>query len=378
MRGRKIAIILLLIALSTGLCGCWDVLDIGNLAFPIAAAYDVHQGNPNDMNQLNQGPEEMPEVDVTILFPNLSTNARSSITMETLPGASVAYTRSKRPMTTANPYATGFNKVILTGEDLARKDLSDPLESLTRFPPITHTMLLAVVEGRGQDILSMEAPNHENMGLYLYDLLRDLNENSPVPSVNIHQFKVGQAPGFNPVVPMLKAGGVNNVFVSGIAVFNKDRMIGKVDLHQSRALAWLRGIPAQDSLRFNLGGKEQGTAVVANKRKVKVKREGDQYIFEIEVSLTGTIVERFSQQSLEAKLLEDIQNDLARDASRQCEVMVRRIQEEFKVDCIDINKYAMAKWRRELKDRIDSEEFISKAVIKVKVDVKLSHSGEAT
>jgi hypothetical protein len=50
------------------LAGCWDSKDVESLAFPIAAAYDVHQDDPGGMNQLNQGPLEQPEVDVTVIF----------------------------------------------------------------------------------------------------------------------------------------------------------------------------------------------------------------------------------------------------------------------------------------------------------------------
>ncbi|MDD2619977.1 MAG: Ger(x)C family spore germination C-terminal domain-containing protein, partial [Syntrophomonadaceae bacterium] len=54
---------------------------------------------------------------------------------------------------------------------------------------------------------------------------------------------------------------------------------------------------------------------------------------------------------------------------------VRMMQEELKVDCIDINKYAMAKWRKELTQIIDDEEFIQNAQINVQVKMHIRNTG---
>jgi hypothetical protein len=53
------------------------------------------------------------------------------------------------------------------------------------------------------------------------------------------------------------------------------------------------------------------------------------------------------------------------------------MQEEIKVDCIDISKYALAKNRRALEKEIDKPEFIQDANIQVKVKVHLGNTGEA-
>jgi len=57
-----------------------------------------------------------------------------------------------------------------------------------------------------------------------------------------------------------------------------------------------------------------------------------------------------------------------------CTVKYRKI---IKVDCIDVSKYALAKWRYELTPTIDKG-FIENADINIEVEVNLQNAGETT
>lgn len=376
MDKHKKSLAVFLILACFNLAGCWDSKDVESLAFPIAASYDVHQDNPGGMNQLNQGPLEEPTVDVTVIFPNLTATANSPITVETIPASTVGYAREKRSFTSSELYVTGFNKVILSGEDLASQGLNKSFESLFRFPEVSKNMLLAVVEGRGEDILKMKPENTDNIASYLYTLLRDPKAHS-IPATTLHEFDASQAAGRNPVLPVLKAGGVNQVFISGLAVFKKDRLLARLDLHQSRFLALLRGISTQVYIPFILEDEnEQGVALFTNKRKVKVERQGEKYVFKVQVMLKGIITEHPSEKPVSAERAKRIEDYVAGQVERNCRQFINTMQSEWKVDCIDVSKYALSKWRRELEEKVDDEQFISNAEIQVEVKVKLYNSGE--
>lgn len=366
-----------LILLCFNSAGCWDSKDVDRLAFPIAASYDVHQDDPGGMNQLNQGPLEEPRVDVTVVFPNLSALAATQITVETIPAATVGYAREKRGFTSAEFYVTGFNKVILAGEDLGRQGLFKPFESLYRFPEVSHNMLLALADGRGEDILRMKTENTDNIAVYLYALLRDSNKRNFIPAVTLHQFDANLAPGRNPVMPIIKAGGVNQAFLSGLAVFKKDRLLAKLEMHPARSVVLLRGLSSQANYPFVLEGEDQqGNTLMRNKRKVKVERQGDRYFFKVEVLLEGIITEHPSDKAIDLERTKRIEDFIAAQVENDCQQIIKTIQNEWKIDCIDISKYALAKWRRELEDTIDNEQFISQAQIQLDVKVKLTNSGE--
>jgi hypothetical protein len=89
-------------------------------------------------------------------------------------------------------------------------------------------------------------------------------------------------------------------------------------------------------------------------------------------------LEEYSHQTLvTAEHLQEIEKTVEEQIKTECETFIYKMQEEIKVDCIDISKYALAKNRRALEKDIDSLEFIQNANIQVKVKVHLDKTGEA-
>jgi hypothetical protein len=142
----------------------------------------------------------------------------------------------------------------------------------------------------------------------------------------------------------------------------------------------LRGVKGAGYLPFQYlekGLKGEGTIHASNGRKVKVIRDGDEFTFKINITFEGVVVENIPEiSSIDQECLECIQEAVAKDVEGQCRQFLDLMQNDLKTDCIDINKYALAKWRRELTPVIDQEEFIQNARIEVKVDVKLVNTGE--
>lgn len=372
---RVFILALTVIVLNTS--GCWDARDVGDLAFPIAAAYDVCK-NDKTRNQQEERGEEC-RVDVTTLDPNLSPGAKSKTRIETLPAVTIAYARNKRGLTNADEYLPGLNQSIIYGEELAKRGLSPYCDSILRVPLIPIYMQLAVAEGRGEDILLTPITHHENLGFYLLTLLHEAQKKGFIPSTPLYRYFIDQAPGKNPVIPMLKRHGNDNVVLNGCAVFNKDKLIKKLDVSDTRTLVMLRGLECQGYLPYQIirDGQiiDQGTVVVNNSRKVKVSRRQDKYSFNIDIKLGGVLVESTADKKVDDQYLKKIENSISRDMRNDCIRFINQMQNDMKIDCIDINKYALAQWRNELLPVIDRD-FIQNANIKVNVKVHIENNGE--
>jgi hypothetical protein len=121
-----------------------------------------------------------------------------------------------------------------------------------------------------------------------------------------------------------------------------------------------------------------GSVTIKNKRKVKVERNGDKFVFNISIILDGELNEH-SEMALftqHEELSKEIEKQVASDITESCNKFIAKMQEEYKVDCIDISKYALAKWRKELQPDIDSENLIKNAFINIDVKMKLRSIGE--
>jgi hypothetical protein len=76
--------------------------------------------------------------------------------------------------------------------------------------------------------------------------------------------------------------------------------------------------------------------------------------------------------------LKEIEDQVASTVTRDAYRFIEKMQDQYSFDCLDLNRYALAKWRAELEDTIDDPRFIKNATIRVKVKVKIQCIGEST
>ena len=147
------------------------------------------------------------------------------------------------------------------------------------------------------------------------------------------------------------------------------------------------GAPADSAARvkckgyipFVITGKGRGrlgTVFVGNGRKVRVERQGDQYTFNITITLKGQLIEHQNPVILtrNREFLSMIEAQVAADIESECQTLIDTMQEEFKWTA-SISAIRLAKWRSELEDTVD-EGFIERANINVDVKVHIGNTGD--
>lgn len=366
------AIVLLLL-----MSGCWDSQDLEELSFPLAGAYDLHRPGSADPSD----PPTMADrklLDLTTVVPNLAPKAQKPVNIETLSGVTIADIRQRRGLTDADTYITGMNRAVVLGEELARRGLNPYMDVLWRDPRITGTMYMAVAAGRGEDIIKTPIKNYNNMGTYMMAFFNRMNKRTFMPVTNLSQFYINQAAGKNPVFPILEHKD-DRVVITGVALFKKDRMVSKVGIEEAHDLVLLRGLKERSYLPFTMqedGKLYRGTVLVGNSRKVQYSRSNQGHSFNITVKLQGTLEEYSRQGPIDQKYLHKIEQTIEKQVTSQCEAFIAMMQNELKLDCIDISKYALARSRRTLEQSIDNPDFIENADIRVKVKVHLANTGE--
>lgn len=359
------------------LAGCWDYRDVNRIDFPLAASYDLHEAGLNIMRE--EGNQEQ-LIDLTVVLPNLAQDATSKFRIEKTTGVTVGNARGEKPYAAAGTYSPGVTGIIVVGEDLARTGLNNIFQALFRGALSPHTQNLGISEGRGEDILNAPVEDYLNMGDYLKGILKKSERRGFIPGTTLHYFEDWQGPGKNPIIPLLKLKN-NKVEIAGTAIFKKDRMIGKANLTETRSLMMLRGIKATGNIPFTIKQNgaifDRGSVDVSNKRKVKVERNGGDINFLITIMLEGNLIEHqfgklFTKNENLRRIIEE---QVARDVEAECNRFIDKMQENYKVDCIDISKYAVAKWGKEVEEQVD-QDFIENVNIKVKVKMKLKSVGE--
>lgn len=317
-------------------------------------------------------------VDLTTLVPNLAPKTQNPVNIETLCGVTITDSRQRRGLTDPDIYVTGLNKTIIIGEELARRGINPYMDSLLRGTTVSGTMYFTVAAGRGEDILKTPIKNYTNMGTYLVSLFDGVQQRTFIPVIKLEEFYRSQSKGKNPVAPILERRG-DRVIISGVAVFKKDRMVKKLNVEEGHDLVLLRGLKGRSFLPFSQeqdGIYHRGTVLVSNSRKVQYYQNKQGHKFLITIKLEGTLEEHSHHAPVTEEHLQEIEKTIEQQVKTQCEKFINKMQEEIKVDCIDILKYALAKNRRALEKDIDNPEFIQDANIQVKVKVHLKNTGE--
>lgn len=372
---NKISKISFLLAFIIFTSGCWDYTDIEELSFPHIVAYDTaHIERDKSIEEAR--------ISVTMLFPEQIISGSNAYLNRTS-GPTIGEIRNKRSFTFSKNTSFRGAQVTLIGEQLARREMN--MDILLRETGAKKSMLIAIVKGRGDDLLEKGFEKDKNLGNSIVDMLRLTPKETFAVTTSLIDFAtIPPTPGKNMVVPLIEMNQKRQVRIGGTAIFKKSRMIDTIDQDETRALVLLSGIKGKGNIDFKIyeEGKliDRGTVNMTNKRKVEVYKKDDKYHFDIKITLQGNLLEHFNIQDFDNMIDHNkkIEKAVAEQIKKECEDFIVQMQEDFKVDCIDISKYALAKWRSKLEKDIDNEEFITNAIISVEVKAEIDDIGERT
>ena len=98
-------------------------------------------------------------------------------------------------------------------------------------------LYLAIVHGKAEDVVKMEPKLIKTPGVQVKELIEQ-NIRTNLPDVDLHRYLYAcHGKGIDPVMPLLETAG-DRIRVKGIALFKRDKYIGKY-------------IPYQDGFRYS-------------------------------------------------------------------------------------------------------------------------------
>lgn len=123
----------------------------------------------------------------------------------------------------------GQLRCVIYSKELAEKGIIQLVNALNRDPTVGNMVYLTIAEKDAFSIISMDEKKIKvNIGTYLYNLIRQNVERELLISPTLHEFNhkffdYGQ----DPVLPIVKVAK-NQVAISGVALFNDDKMVARL------------------------------------------------------------------------------------------------------------------------------------------------------
>ncbi|MEA4828609.1 MAG: Ger(x)C family spore germination protein [Enterococcus thailandicus] len=198
------------------------------------------------------------------------------------------------------------NQVILLGTELAEQGVEEKLDLFLRNQQARVEVLVLVADGKAGEVLGAKIGQESTPGLYLSHMMRDMRRMSPHYNERLLDFisslRDGTSGPVAPIVKVKKEEGKETLTVEGLAVFQRDKMVGRLDNPETMGYLWALGKVRQCEVAIE---SDQGRAAftilkLETKRKTALRPDGGVKVaLEVETVLRVGELQGFTETPLE-------------------------------------------------------------------------------
>lgn len=291
---KGIISILLILFLPFSVAGCWDANEINELGFVLSVAVDkagdsykvtAQIAQPNSYSKTPSGG---------------STQTGNAKPFWVISATGESIFQAIRNMAAIAPRRIFWAhiKVIIISEQLARSDIHDLLDFLTRNPELRLRTLLAVTPGEAGKLLEIVPLMEKDPATDLEMIIENRNLTGKGYRNMLKNFLEDYLdPNANPVVPrILISKSENNpvLELNGAAVFQNSKMAGWLDGKETRGLLWVKNETQSTIMVVNCpyDGQPITVEIKSGETSFQSSIENGIPYYQIKVKATGNLVEQ--------------------------------------------------------------------------------------
>jgi len=346
-------IIILLLFISSILTGCVETDILDDLHLDSAIGYDYVD---KDLIQAT--------VVVPVYNPDKSISSETFTEISSLSKEILIKIDTKSPKTVE----TGKLELVLFSNELAGHGIFDLVDNFQRDPNITTNLLLAVVDGESIEMLTKQF-NNQDTGRYVSQIIEQNTNLGLLPKKNLHQFMYDYySTGIDPFLPLLKLEK-DQITVSGIALFDKDKFVNQIDFSDLFVFTVLAETSKNGSYKVR---NDTFVRNLGSKRKFRVSNIKTNPEITVNLQIEGIIRQHSREKIQQKKLYKEVEQQMEQDITEQAEKMIKKFQ-TLKIDPLGLGEQVRSRTRNwDEKKWIDMYPTIN---VNVKVDVKITESG---
>lgn len=319
------------------------------------------------------------EYGVSISTYNYTASSTTFNLVHTGIGETIGKTRANRQSKFNKKFIIGLERIVLLSQDFSQYSIRPLIDVLFSNPNVNDIAPTVVCKGKAEDILKLSIPGYPTSSDYIEGMINhatDLNffsDNYKVMDMYVRM----DAEGRNIVLPYIEINK-NIPEITGLALFNKDKMVEKVEMDKVKALNLLRENNVRGLLSIQKNSKEYIDFYATSKRKVKCEKINNKYNFNINLSLIGEVVSNSLYLNMhgDSKVKEKFQEDMSKTVEKICMDFIETMQSEYKLDALELGRVAAATFGRGTGtdwDEVVCNTDLTK--INVKVNVKVDNMG---
>ncbi|MDQ0227516.1 Ger(x)C family spore germination protein [Metabacillus niabensis] len=368
--------VLLLFILTIFLGGCWDRVEVNDIAIVTAIAIDLAEDERLRLSLQVAIPSK--------LGPTQSGGESGSSTFiisETGANVSEAYNNLQEKI--GRQVFFSQSRVLLIGEDLARKGVKNIIDFHTRYhePRINSFIMmtkgdaLKVLKARPvlESIASEESKELAKLGkgitIYVRDFLDMLLTEGQEPI----------APHYS-LAPLGDSDEDKGQKIAGSAVFKGEKLVGWLDSFETRAILWIRNTLRKGIITHPIS-KEDGNIsgeIIRAESKIVPRKEHGELKIDVNIITELRVIENDSHLNLnDPKVIEDLQKRMETELENRVRQVVDKVQKDYRSDIFGFGQTVYKKypndWNSIYKKKWD--EMFSQLDVSINAEVYLRRVG---
>lgn len=344
---------LLLMIIIILLSGCWNRVEVNDIAFVTAIGLDLIEDDKIRLSLQVAIP--------TKLGPSGGSsggvNENSTFVLsETGLTVSEAYRNIQGKI----PRQIFFSqsRVLLIGEAMARKGVAHIIDFHTRYHEPRINSFIMFTKGEAIEIINSK-PNLESVSAEEIKELAKLNIGATIYIMDFLNMLLTD--GIEPIGPeyTLIPMEVNNKnkakqgqAVRGTAVFKKDKLVGWLDDVETRGILWLRNEMETGVITISIpeeqGGGKISVNIIKVDSKIIPKLQNGKITVTVDVTTEVSVMENASNLKLEdSKVIKDIQKNVENEIKNRIQMVVDSAQKEYQSDILGFGQQVYKKYPKE-------------------------------
>ncbi len=384
INNSKFIKIIFLICCCLLVSGCWDQVELEQLAMVIGVGIDYEPETKEiklvtEIMKPGQMKSPGPSTSVTG-----SEDSEGAVFLLESKGRTVF--EAVRELARENSRRTKWthSEVIILGKSVVEKGASNFLDYFIRDPEPRPLQWILVAETESKTVFEAKPELESAVAMAVDGLLENAKLTSKVQPVDLIQFiSYLISKTTSPTAPIITAsneGDNKKLELSGTAVFKKDKMVGRLNLVETRGMLWVTGKVKSGVIVIDLGDEQWNCLkIIRAKSSFKPRLKDGELEVEVNVNLITTLGGQISDVDMSTseglKILEKL---AAKEINKEVMGAVKKAQ-SLRTDIFGFGEAFHRKYpKRWAKLEPDWEQLFPKIKVKVRSNVIVELVGKTT
>lgn len=248
-----------------------------------------------------------------------------------------------------------------------------------------HSSFLYISEGKAKEILTLVPPLERYSG----EVLRKFTKEEVGLTTTLRDFEMGlmgdsesaPLPYIKKLISKEKARKEYETIpvINGTAIFKKDKMVGTLDLTETRGLLWLKDKMKNATISIKPKGEKEEITMSPTAGSISFHPiiKGNRWIMKLNIDTEGDIVQNETQLNLmNEDIIMDITKDYEKDLKDRVAQTIEKLQKQMKADVINFGRkfhQMCPKAWNNVKDKWDEK--FPEVEVKINVNAQIRRPG---